>query len=345
MNIWENAVVTAKGISLLSKLIEGDTLEITKAETGEGYVAPGSLSQMTMVSNPKQTLTFRTQSYPEEGKCKLPCYLTNDKLSTGYTAMQVGVYAKDPDEGEILFLIVQSQSGKGTVIPSEIEMPGYSAEWNLYFQYGQASSVSVTVDPTGAVNHAELEKELAFFVKLDAYNAHNQAIEESLEEVETNSVKTDLSNVDDEAFSAKVKEHAGPGVPVVYGQRIEDGLLYLAEVEQIEELTDGTMIIFIPDNINLGSPSLRINDFETIPIWRTSTYGTEALNEIPAGFLKRGIPVLLIYSASSMVWKLDSPDVDYDGISGAPPKYSYGTEDLVPGETTLATGKLHFVYE
>ena len=30
---------------------------------------------------------------------------------------------------------------------------------------------------------------------------------------------------------------------------------------------------------------------------------------------------------------------------GAAPAYTYGTEDLVPGETPLETGKLHFVYE
>ena len=157
MNIWENAVITQKGLSLLSKLAEGNTLKITRAETGEGYVTPGLLNQLTAVSGPKQSLSFRTISYPEQGKCKLPCYLTNAGLSSGYTAKQVGVYATDPDEGEVLFLIVQAPSNQGTVIPSEAEMPGYSAEWSLYFQYGQASNVSVTVDPSNTITRGELD--------------------------------------------------------------------------------------------------------------------------------------------------------------------------------------------
>jgi hypothetical protein len=30
---------------------------------------------------------------------------------------------------------------------------------------------------------------------------------------------------------------------------------------------------------------------------------------------------------------------------GAAPAYTYGTEDLIAGESELKTGKLHFVYE
>ena len=80
------------------------------------------------------------------------CYLTNDDLNSGYTAYQVGVYATDPDEGEILFFIAQAMTNKGTEIPSSTEMPGYSAEWSFYFSYGQADGVEVTVDPSNAVS-------------------------------------------------------------------------------------------------------------------------------------------------------------------------------------------------
>lgn len=161
MNVWENAVITNKGLSLLSKLMAGNTLEITKAETGSGYVTPGLLNQQTAVTNPMQELLFRASSYPEEGKCKLPCYLKNDGLSTGYMAKQIGIYANDPEDGEILFFIAQAATDKGTEVPSEAEMPGYSAEWTFYFTYGQADGVSVTVDPAGTVSRQEMEAHLA----------------------------------------------------------------------------------------------------------------------------------------------------------------------------------------
>ena len=176
MNVWENAVITVKGLSLLAKLVEGNTLNISKAETGEGYVTPGLLSQQTAVQAPKQTLTFRNVSYPEEGKCKLTCFLTNDDLATGYTASQVGIYANDPDEGEILFCIMQAISGKGTEVPSKSEMPGYSSEWVVYFKYGQADGVTVTIDPSGAVTQEYVNEALKTKVDIDLSNISNPEV-------------------------------------------------------------------------------------------------------------------------------------------------------------------------
>ena len=157
MNVWQNAVFTNKGLALQAKLIAGTTLNITRAVSGSGYVTPGALGQQTAVSSPKQTLSFMNVIYPEEGKVCLPCRLTNDGLSAGYTAMQVGIYATDPDEGEILYFIVQADSGSGTIVPSAVEMPGFSAEWDFYFQYGQADDVSVTVDPSNAVTYTQAQ--------------------------------------------------------------------------------------------------------------------------------------------------------------------------------------------
>ena len=157
MNVWANAVITDKGLALQAKLYEGTTLNITRAVTGTGSVTAGLLSKQTAVSGQKQQLVFRTATYPEEGKCALACNLSNEGLSSGYTANQVGIYATDPDEGEILFFLAQASSGSGTIIPSESEMPGYSAEWTFYFQYGLADGVTVTVDPAGTVTPAIME--------------------------------------------------------------------------------------------------------------------------------------------------------------------------------------------
>ena len=155
MNIWENAVITTKGMALISKMVSGKTLNITRAVAGAGYVTPGTLQSQTAVSNEKQEISFRAASYPEEGKCALPCFLTNDGIKTAYTATQIGIYAEDPDDGEILYFIAQAPSGKGTEVPTETEMPGYSAEWTFYFKFGQADGVNVTVNPSNTVSHEE----------------------------------------------------------------------------------------------------------------------------------------------------------------------------------------------
>ena len=162
MNTWANTVLTDKGRALLAKLTQGNTLDITRAVAGAGYVTPGFLANQTEVPDPKQSLTFRPVSYPETGKCALPVELRNEGLATGYIATQVGIYATDPDEGEILFFISQApEANKGTEIPSATEMPGYSAEWTFYVQYGQADGVNVTVDPANTISREEMEGYIA----------------------------------------------------------------------------------------------------------------------------------------------------------------------------------------
>lgn len=73
-------------------------------------------------------------TYPEEGKCAVKIVLDNEAILTGFTAKQVGIYANDPDEGEILYFI--SQDATGTEIPSMADIASFSAEWTYYFQYG-----------------------------------------------------------------------------------------------------------------------------------------------------------------------------------------------------------------
>lgn len=157
MNTWANTVLTDKGRSLMAKLTQGNTLNITKAVAGDNFVTPGLLSQQTTISNQKQVLTFRPVAYPETGKCAITVSLKNEGLAAGYTATQVGMFATDPDEGEVLLFVSQATDAEsGTIIPSETEMPGYSAEWTFYLKYAQADGVTVTVDPSNSVTHEEM---------------------------------------------------------------------------------------------------------------------------------------------------------------------------------------------
>ena len=168
MNIWPYGVITSKGIALQTKLIAGTTLTITRAVVGAGFVPPPLLKDQTAVSDPRQTLALQTISYPEEGKCALPMILDNTGLAEGYTAHQLGIFANDPDEGEILYCILGTATGgdkDGTVVPSEAEMAGYGAEWTIYFRYGQADGVVVTVDSSVWVSKETMQKYIASEIK------------------------------------------------------------------------------------------------------------------------------------------------------------------------------------
>lgn len=158
-NSWKAGVITKDGLGLLSKLITGNTLFITRAVTGTGFVDPDLLYLQKEVTDPKQEMSFSAVSYPEEGKCLIPCKLTNEEIETSYIARQIGLYANDPDKGEILFYITQVEDEEGgTGIPSAKIIPSYSSTWNLVIYYGMADGVNVKVDPAGSVTQGELDR-------------------------------------------------------------------------------------------------------------------------------------------------------------------------------------------
>ena len=190
MNTWENTILTDQGRVLMSKLTQGHTLNITRAVAGAGFVTPGLLPKQTSVTDPKQTLIFRAASYPEAGVCKLPVVLDNDELTEGYKVTQVGVFATDPDAGEILLFISQSaDAASGTIVPSATEMPAYSAEWMFYLSYGQADGVNITVDPTRSVSWSDMEA----YVEANAFS--EEKIEAFVEETFTPITEEEVNEI------------------------------------------------------------------------------------------------------------------------------------------------------
>lgn len=165
------AKTTDKGDALLAKLAEGNTLEITRAQSGSGKVDVSLLKQQTAVATPQQTVTIQPVAYPEAKKCKLPITIRNDGLTSSYTATQIGVFANDPDEGEILFFLAQTD-GVGTNIVGEALQPGYSADFNFSVEFGNADGVSVTVDPSNSVTQDGMEN----YVSTAIAAAQQQAI-------------------------------------------------------------------------------------------------------------------------------------------------------------------------
>lgn len=156
MNSWKSPVLTIAGKRLLSKLMDGNTLAIVGAQAGSGYDDPEILSSITDLSCPEQMLNVEVLSIPETSRCAVICSLTNAGLTMGYMAIQIGLFAMDPDDGEILFCILQAEYGDGTEIPSEEEMPGYSADWTFNFDFSQAEGITVVVDQANMVTHTWL---------------------------------------------------------------------------------------------------------------------------------------------------------------------------------------------
>ena len=155
MDIWENASLTEKGADLHNRLINGKTLKITKVKTGAGKVPVMYLRQQTEVTNPMQQLTLQPATISDDNII-IPVLLENIGLTESYELWQVGFYAEDPDEGEILYCIAQAAKGKD--IPTEHESPGYSIVWNFHFKNSEENPFELNITPAGLVSMETLKK-------------------------------------------------------------------------------------------------------------------------------------------------------------------------------------------
>lgn len=141
MATWSDAKLTEKGRALQEKLTAGEILTITKVLTGAGKVSVPELHKQTEVAQPRQSINLEPVEMLDEGKAKLPVLLTNHGVAEAYTAHQIGVYASDPDKGEILYCIVQDEDGEW--IPAADMADNFTVSWELEVGYGNASGINI----------------------------------------------------------------------------------------------------------------------------------------------------------------------------------------------------------
>ena len=161
MLTWNPSKLTTKGKALLAKAQAGKcTIKITKAQTGSGRYSSGeAIDTRTSLKTPVQTLPIHSKEIQNGSTLVLKVTITNktsdtETLSTGYELREFGIFAQDPDEGEILYSIATASVSDympayNGVIPSVISM-------SYYLEVANASSVTI-VTAGGLALQSDLE--------------------------------------------------------------------------------------------------------------------------------------------------------------------------------------------
>lgn len=152
MATWDNVVYTTLGLNLMAKLQTGATLEITRAVGGDGYTSADALTALTEVTA-RQTLTLSNAVYKGSGQALLPVTLYNRGLTAGYPLRQIGVYATDPDDGEMLMLVAQSE--QPDTIPSAEDSPDFVVNFSFHVALGNAGRINVSYSLTDMATKAD----------------------------------------------------------------------------------------------------------------------------------------------------------------------------------------------
>lgn len=161
---WNNSLYTNVGTNMMSEVLSGATMTITKAVGGSGTTAAESLAALTDVKEQKQTLKIlgiedATDSSGTDAGKRIKIQITNGDVETGYILHQVGIYAKLADGKETLLIIMQDD--RGVEIPSHTENSDFEIELYGIMEISNLANISVTVDPNAVASVKMVNQQIA----------------------------------------------------------------------------------------------------------------------------------------------------------------------------------------
>lgn len=136
---------TEKGLVLAAKVSAGTKLTVTKVTAGGGTTAANALT----LAEEKQTLTVGTAEVSGQ-TATLPVTLSETDASASYVLTELGVYASDPDEGEILYQVFRLDETRTVSSGGESVYRFY-----LHESVGE-DGVTVTCSPAGLLTDEDL---------------------------------------------------------------------------------------------------------------------------------------------------------------------------------------------
>lgn len=142
---WNGLQLTNKGIALQAKVQAGTQLHITKLKLGSGVVPSGTdIKTLTDLITPEQNLGIGGKEAIDD-YCKISSTISNTELETGYYVRELGVFAQDPDEGEILYLY--TTDGAPDYLPAGGGSTVISQEFSVMIAVDDTDNILVDIDP------------------------------------------------------------------------------------------------------------------------------------------------------------------------------------------------------
>lgn len=153
-------IITDRGKALQAKVMARKCkYRFTKMAIGDGFATDSSdYADKNDLISKKQDIEISDVGEKEGGICEVIGVVTNTGLLEAFYVREVGLFAEDPDEGEVLFAARYYE--RPSVMEAEID-DVYSKEFVFDIGVTSADSVSVTVSPAGLLTRGALDGILA----------------------------------------------------------------------------------------------------------------------------------------------------------------------------------------
>ena len=309
MATW-SSTITQSGLALQAKLQAGCTLAITRAVTGGSAVAADTLPDLTAIPDIRQNLSLGTVTVAG-CTASIPVSLINRGLSESYPLYLIGVYADDPDVGEILYFVARADNPD--TIPDEASLPDFYADFVFDLLFSDTADITVNVDSLALATKSDIEQLRA---------------ESAAALTEMNETKADL--IDGKIDPAQMPASSAP-IVVTSGT----GLAYTATISGVD-ITVGSMLVIVPHVESTSrTPTLAVNDSAPAVIARRTSSTTKAgQSGYTANWIAADVPLLVQWDGT--YWAaigLDKPNAA--DLSGTVPVTRGGT-----GQTSWMPGQL-----
>lgn len=152
---WSNAIMTDVGNALQAKVNAGQTkLTFTKIKVGSGVNATNPLALTDVISSKWETTNIIVK---REGKIvSVDTFITNSGITEAFRMSEIGLFAKDPDKGEILYAYLTDPEPDR--MPAEGGSVVVSQELSIGMMFSNTGNVSLTVNIGALVNQEQLNE-------------------------------------------------------------------------------------------------------------------------------------------------------------------------------------------
>lgn len=149
---WQGFILTEKGLNLQAKINAGlATLNFTKISIGSGSSSSSSLTDLV-----KREKDLTIASCTVDGSIvKLVSTLTNTGITKPFKERELGLFATDPNDGEIMFAYMMDPDPD--TMPAEGSTTVVSKRMTLNLTFSNTGNVSAVLDSGQLVTFADIK--------------------------------------------------------------------------------------------------------------------------------------------------------------------------------------------
>jgi phage tail fibre protein len=171
---WTSGILTNRGRDLQLKVEAGEKLKMTRFKLGDGMEATAEVADLNDLMGAK--IAFGITGIERLGTlCKFTGVVTSTSVSAGFRAREWGLFAEDPDLGEILYMIALDD--RPDYIAAQDAVLNSTITYALNVDISQASKIEPVIDPQGLVTTEILEKAAGLVKRNTGYSLNDKAFD------------------------------------------------------------------------------------------------------------------------------------------------------------------------